>query len=139
MDPGCRRLERRIHIDDRRLGVDVDNDIVQQVFGLRRTIGYDHRNCLTQVANTIAGKHRLAGDWMKSMWNDLVFDKSGNLYVPDDKPRIWRVSPDGTASIWFTDPRLTGFFGFAGGPLGDRIDPTEIGRASCRERVYSSV
>ena len=33
----------------------------------------------------------LAGDWMKSMWNDLVFDKAGNLYVPDDKPRIWRV------------------------------------------------
>ena len=66
----------------------------------------------------------LAGDWMKSMWNDLVFDKAGNLYVPDDKPRIWRVGPDGTASIWFTDPRLTGFFGFAGGPLGGRIDPT---------------
>ena len=66
----------------------------------------------------------LAGDWMKSMWNDLVFDKAGNLYVPDDKPRIWRVGPDGTASIWFTDPRLTGFFGFAGGPLGgtDRPD-----------------
>ena len=58
------------------------------------------------------------------MWNDLVFDKSGNLYVPDDKPRIWRVTPDGTASIWFTDPRLSGLFGFAGGPLGGRIDPT---------------
>ena len=70
------------------------------------------------------GRHGLAGDWMKSMWNDLVFDKAGNLYVPDDKPRIWRVAPDGTASIWFTDPRLTGFFGFAGGPLGGRIDPT---------------
>ena len=66
----------------------------------------------------------LAGDWMKAMWNDLVFDPAGNLYVPDDKPRIWRVSPDGTASIWFTDPRLTGLFGFAGGPLGGRIDPT---------------
>src|SRR6478752_5052003 len=66
----------------------------------------------------------LAGDWMLSMWNDLVFDKTGNLYVPDDKPRIWRVSPDGTARIWVTDPRLTGYFGFAGGPLGGRIDPT---------------
>jgi hypothetical protein len=66
----------------------------------------------------------LAGDWMLSMWNDLVFDAAGNLYVPDDKPRIWRVAPDGTASIWFTDPRLTGLFGFAGGPLGGRIDPT---------------
>ena len=32
--------------------------------------------------------------------------------------------PDGTAHIWFTDPRLTGLFGFAGGPLGGRIDPT---------------
>ena len=66
----------------------------------------------------------LAGDWMLSMWNDLVFDTAGNLYVPDDKPRIWRVGPDGTASIWFTDPRLAGLFGFAGGPLGGRIDPT---------------
>ena len=42
--------------------------------------------------------------------------------MPDDKPRIWRVTPDGAASIWFTDPRLTGEFGFAGGPLGGRID-----------------
>ena len=66
----------------------------------------------------------LSGDWMKSMWNDLVFDRAGNLYVPDDKPRIWRVGPDGTPSIWFTDPRLTGAFGIAGGPLGGRIDPT---------------
>ena len=65
-----------------------------------------------------------AGGWMASMWNDLVFDRAGGLYIPDDKPRIWRVSPDGTPSIWFTDPRLTGFFGFAGGPLGGRIDPT---------------
>lgn len=62
--------------------------------------------------------------WMAAMWNDLVFDEAGNLYIPDDKPRIWRVSPDGTPQIWFTDPRLTGFFGFAGGPLGARIDPS---------------
>jgi hypothetical protein len=64
------------------------------------------------------------GGWMAAMWNDLVFDRAGNLYVPDDKPRIWRVTPDGTPSIWFTDPSLTGYFGFAGGPLGGRIDPT---------------
>ena len=66
----------------------------------------------------------LSGGWMVSMWNDLVFDRAGNLYVPDDKPRIWRVSPDGVPSVWFTDPKLTGLFGFAGGPLGGRIDPT---------------
>jgi sugar lactone lactonase YvrE len=66
----------------------------------------------------------IPGGWLASMWNDLAFDQAGNLYVPDDKPRIWRVSPDGTASIWLTDPRLEGFFGFAGGPLGGRIDPT---------------
>ena len=64
------------------------------------------------------------GGWIASMWNDLVFDHAGNLYVTDDKPRIWRVSPDGTPSIWFTDTRLTGFFDFAGGPLGGRVDPT---------------
>jgi hypothetical protein len=77
-----------------------------------------------EVFSQVPASTGLAGDWMKSMWNDLVFDKAGNLYVPDDKPRIWRVAPDGTASIWFTDPRLTGAFGFAGGPLGGRIDPT---------------
>jgi hypothetical protein len=77
-----------------------------------------------EVFSQVPADTGLSGDWMKAMWNDLAFDRAGNLYVPDDKPRIWRVSPDGTASIWFTDPRLTGYFGFAGGPLGGRIDPT---------------
>ncbi len=67
---------------------------------------------------------QFAGGWMVTMWNDLVFDKAGNLFMTDDKPRLWRVSPDGQASVWFTDPRLTGFFGIAGGPLGARIDPS---------------
>lgn len=61
---------------------------------------------------------------MVTMWNDLVFDRAGNLYMTDDKPRLWRVTPDGHASIWFEDPRIAGLFGFAGGPLGGRIDPT---------------
>jgi sugar lactone lactonase YvrE len=65
-----------------------------------------------------------AGGWMASMWNDLTFDPNGNLLMTDDKPRLWRVTPDGTPSIWFADPRMTGYFGFAGGPLGGRIDPT---------------
>lgn len=67
---------------------------------------------------------QLAGGWPVSMWNDLVFDPNGNLFMTDDKPRLWRVTPDGQASIWFQDPRLTGLFRFAGGPLGGRIDPT---------------
>jgi sugar lactone lactonase YvrE len=67
---------------------------------------------------------QFAGGWMVTMWNDLVFDKAGNLYMTDDKPRLWRVTPDGQASVWFTDPSIRGFFGFAGGPLGGRIDPT---------------
>ena len=62
--------------------------------------------------------------WHASMWNDLVFDKAGNLFMTDDKPRLWRVTPDGQASVWFQDPGLLGLFGFAGGPLGARIDPT---------------
>lgn len=66
----------------------------------------------------------LAGGWMVTMWNDLVFDPAGNLFMTDDKPRLWRVTPDGHASIWFTDARLAGLFGFAGGPLGGRIDPS---------------
>ena len=64
-----------------------------------------------------------AARWLDGLeGNDLAFDPAGNLYVPDDKPRIWRVTPDGEASIWFTDPRLTGGFPVAGGPLGGRID-----------------
>jgi len=62
--------------------------------------------------------------WHATMWNDLVFDPAGNLYMTDDKPRLWRVTPDGTASVWFEDPALLGLFGFAGGPLGGRIDPS---------------
>ena len=77
-----------------------------------------------EVFSQVPEDSGLAGDWMLAMWNDLVFDTAGNLYVPDDKPRIWRVTPDGTATIWVTDPRLAGLFGFAGGPLGGRIDPS---------------
>ena len=88
------------------------------------TIGAGAHPGAPQLFSQVPVSTGLAGDWMKAMWNDLVFDKAGNLYVPDDKPRIWRVGPDGTAEIWFTDPRLTGFFGFAGGPLGGRIDPS---------------
>jgi DNA-binding beta-propeller fold protein YncE len=65
-----------------------------------------------------------AGGWGAAMWNDLAFDRAGNLYVPDDKPRIWRISPNGQPSIWFQDPRLIGAGGFGGGPLGGRIDPS---------------
>lgn len=64
------------------------------------------------------------GGWMTTMWNDLVFDPAGDLYMTDDKPRIWRVTPDGQASVWFTDPAIAGLYGIAGGPLGGRIDPT---------------
>jgi sugar lactone lactonase YvrE len=77
-----------------------------------------------EVFSQVPADTGLSGDWMNAMWNDLVFDRAGNLYVPDDKPRIWRVSPDGSAEIWFTDQRLLGYFGFAGGPLGGRIDPS---------------
>ena len=88
------------------------------------TVGLGKHAGPPKVFSQVPEDTGLAGDWMLSMWNDLSFDKAGNLYVPDDKPRIWRVAPDGTAQIWFTDPRLTGLFGFAGGPLGGRIDPT---------------
>jgi sugar lactone lactonase YvrE len=88
------------------------------------TVGLGAHAGPPRVFSQVPADSGLAGDWMLSMWNDLAFDKTGNLYVPDDKPRIWRVGPDGTARIWFTDPRLTGLFGFAGGPLGGRIDPT---------------
>src|SRR5437879_9633734 len=83
-------------------------------------LSLDHEN----AAPVLFAQAPLAGGWMVTMWNDLVFDRVGNLFLTDDKPRIWRVTPDGQPSIWFQDPRLTGLFGFAGGPLGGRIDPT---------------
>ena len=64
------------------------------------------------------------GDWHTTMWNDLAFDRAGNLLMTDDKPRLWRITSDGQASVYFTDPRLLGQLGFAGGPLGGRVDPT---------------
>src|ERR1700674_3650132 len=76
------------------------------------------------AAPVLFAKAPLPGGWMATMWNDLVFDRAGNLFMTDDKPRLWRVTPDGQASIWFTDARLAGLFVFAGGPLGGRIDPT---------------
>jgi DNA-binding beta-propeller fold protein YncE len=97
---------------------------VSDMNGLIWRLDLSQHPAAPQVFSQVPLDSGLSGDWMKSMWNDLVFDPAGNLYVPDDKPRIWRVTPDGTASIWFTDPRLTGFFGFAGGPLGGRIDPS---------------
>jgi len=86
-------------------------------------LGLDHHASAPVLFSQTPPPYHAEG-WMGSMWNDLVFDKSGNLFVTDDKPRIWKVTPDGQPSIWFTDPRLTGLFGFAGGPLGGRIDPT---------------
>jgi sugar lactone lactonase YvrE len=44
--------------------------------------------------------------------------------MTDDKPRLWRITPDGKAAVWFTDDRLLGITHFAGGPLGGRIDPS---------------
>ena len=74
------------------------------------------------VAQTPPPYHALG--WPASMWNDLVFDKAGNLFMTDDKPRLWKVTPDGTASIWFQNDAIMGLFHFAGGPLGGRIDPS---------------
>src|SRR5579859_1697869 len=65
-----------------------------------------------------------SGGWRVTMWNDITFDLAGNLLMTDDKPRLWRITPDGNASVWFADPRIAGLFGFAGGPLGGRIDPS---------------
>jgi sugar lactone lactonase YvrE len=65
-----------------------------------------------------------SGGWQVTMWNDITFDRAGNLLMTDDKPRLWRITPDGKASVWFEDPRIAGLFGFAGGPLGGRIDPS---------------
>jgi sugar lactone lactonase YvrE len=85
-------------------------------------LNLDHQNSAPQLF--AQAPPELAGGWMVTMWNDLVFDSAGNLFMTDDKPRLWRVTPDGKASIWFTHPSLTGLFVIAGGPLGGRIDPT---------------
>ncbi len=50
--------------------------------------------------------------------NDLVLDDAGNLYVTDSfSPIIYRVTPEGVASIFLTDPSLgspAGQFGLNG-------------------------
>lgn len=56
--------------------------------------------------------------------NDLVFDKSGNLYITDSfQATIWRVPPGGGApKIWFQSSVLDTSFGANGmriGPKGD--------------------
>src|SRR5437762_1300010 len=63
------------------------------------TVGLGQHASAPKVFSQVPADSGLAGNWMLSMWNDLTFDTAGNLYVPDDKPRIWRVSPDGTARI----------------------------------------
>ncbi|MEY4544529.1 MAG: hypothetical protein RL685_724 [Pseudomonadota bacterium] len=41
--------------------------------------------------------------------NDLAFDEDDNLYVTDPVlGRVWRVDPEGEASIWVEDPLLAG-------------------------------
>src|SRR2546422_7858125 len=61
--------------------------------------------------------------WHASMWNDLVFDKAGDPFLTDEKPRLWEVTPEGQGPVWVTGPKIGGLFGFAGGPLGGRIAP----------------
>jgi hypothetical protein len=61
------------------------------------------------------------GSWATSMWNDIDFDEAGNAYITDGGfpagGRIWRLTPDGTLSIWFSDPHL-----FFGGPFQAQVD-----------------
>src|SRR3984893_19155116 len=49
----------------------------------------DHKN----AAPVLFAQAPLAGAWMVPMWNDLFFDRAGNLFMTDDKPRLWRVTP----------------------------------------------
>jgi sugar lactone lactonase YvrE len=53
--------------------------------------------------------------------NDLVFDVFGNLYVTDSGlGQIWKIDPQGHATVWFSDPLLLGDPSnpIAGAPLG---------------------
>ena len=92
--------------------------------------------------------------------NGVTFDKRGNLYVTDTiLGAVWRVPASGEqAELWLQSPLLLGdgSFGF-GVPLGangiafrqnelvvgntefGRLVRIEIGRASCRERVWIPV
>lgn len=41
--------------------------------------------------------------------NDLAFDRYGSLFVTDTAlGRIWKITPDGNASVWLDDPLLEG-------------------------------
>jgi hypothetical protein len=83
------------------------------------------RRASRRAATVLAGPAStgLAGDWMKAMWNDLVFDTAGNLYVPDDKPRSGgsaRTARPRSGSPTAADRLLR----LRRRPLGGRIDPT---------------
>src|SRR5262249_45675704 len=40
--------------------------------------------------------------------NDLTFDKDGNIYATDSfSPAIYKIDPDGNASVFLTDPQFT--------------------------------
>jgi hypothetical protein len=71
------------------------------------TLGLGAHAGAPKVFSQVPADSGLAGDWMLSMWNDLAFDKTGNLYVPDDKPRIWRVSPDAQRAPAGLEPAIT--------------------------------
>lgn len=60
-----------------------------------------------------------SGRWRTSMWNDIDFDARGNAYITDGFPagRIWRRTPSGDLSVWFSDNRMV----FAG-PFQAQID-----------------
>lgn len=61
------------------------------------------------------------GKWRTSMWNDIDFDPNGNAYITDGFPagRIWRRTPSGELTIWFSDNRMM----FAG-PFQAQVDAT---------------
>ncbi len=54
----------------------------------------------TDLAALLPGQRHFA--------NDIAFDAQGNTYVTDSfSPVIYKVTPDGTASIFLTDPRFS--------------------------------
>ena len=64
-----------------------------------------------------------AGMYWTCMWTDIDFDAHGNAYIPDsiasNPLRIWRITPDGTVSIWYEETAPMN-----GGPFQAQIDAT---------------
>lgn len=77
--------------------------------GLGSFSAADHAASIWRVSPTTGAATELVHLDDAGFPNDLVFDDSGNMFVTDPfLARVWRVAPNGQASVWLQDASLAG-------------------------------